>query len=233
VTVYRPRTRKPLRAMGVTDDRIRVLPLASPSWEAVPAQGEARHRLGLPEDAAVVLSVTRLPEARSDGKPWKTEMVLELLESGLSLPPDAIIVHVGNGPGRERVEAKARELGLGPRLRLAGGVDHREIVWYFAACDFLAFPDLRDFPWLAILEAQSCGRPVVTTRTLSGEMTVDAGRTGLLAADRTEFQAHMAALALDRARCRSMGAAGRKYIERTHSMHVRLDQIEGLLGQAT
>lgn len=229
VTVYRPTSRKPLRAMGVPDDRIRVVPLASPSWKSVPAQEEARRRLGLPLEAPVVLSVSRLPEARADGRPWKTEMVLELLESGGSLPPQAILVHVGDGPGRERVEEKAQEVGLQDRLRLAGAIDHREAVWYFAACDFLAFPSLRDFPWLAILEAQSCGRPVVTTRTRSAEMTVDSGRTGLLAADREEFEAHMAALALDRRRCRAMGVAALEYVERTHSMQVRLQQIEAVL----
>jgi glycosyltransferase involved in cell wall biosynthesis len=229
VTVYRPTSVDPLRALGVPDDRIRVLPLASPSWDAMPSQAEARDRLDLPPDAPVVLSVSRLPAAREDGKPWKTEMVVELLESGAALPPDAILVHVGDGPGREVVERKARELGLRPQLRLAGAVDHREAVWYFAACDFLAFPSLRDFPWLAVLEAQSCGRPVITTRTQSAEMTVDAGRTGLLADDRDDFEAHMASLARDRPRCRRMGAAAREYVRHTHSMQVRLEQIEELL----
>jgi glycosyltransferase involved in cell wall biosynthesis len=232
VAVYRPKSRKSLQALGIEDDRILVLPLASPSWESVPAQGEARRRLGLPLDAAIVLSVSRLPPARTDGRPWKTEMVLELLAAGASLPRNAMLVHVGDGPGRERVEEAARELGLDGRLRLAGAVEHRDAVWYFAACDFFALPDLRDFPWLAVLEAQSCGRPVVTTRTSSAELTVDEGRTGLLAADRQEFEAHMAVLALDRARCLSMGAAAREYVERTHSMDVRLRQIEDLLTAA-
>lgn len=229
VAVYRPKSRKSLQELGVADDRIVVLPLASPSWDSVPTQEEARRRLALPLDAPVVLSVSRLPEARTDGRPWKTEMVLELLAAGASLPAEAMLVHVGDGPGRDRVEQEARRLGLDGRLRLAGAVDHRDAVWYFAACDFLAFPDLRDFPWLAVLEAQSCGRPVVTTKTRSAEMTVDAGRTGLLAADRKEFEVHLATLAGDRARCRSMGAAAREYVERTHSMPIRVRQIEELL----
>jgi glycosyltransferase involved in cell wall biosynthesis len=229
IAVYRPKSRKSLQALGIEDDRICVLPLASPSWDAVPAQSDARRRLGLPLDAPIILSVSRLPPPRADGRPWKTEMVLELLAAGASLPPKAVLVHVGDGPGRERVENAARELGLDERVRLAGAVEHRDAVWYFAACDFLALPDLRDFPWLAILEAQSCGRPVVTTSTRSAEMTVEAGRTGLLSRDLNEFQTHIAALARDRARCRAMGEAAREYVERTHSMDVRLRQIEELL----
>jgi glycosyltransferase involved in cell wall biosynthesis len=229
VTVYRPTSVEPLQALGVPGDRVRVLPLASPGWDSVPSREEARRRLGLPHDAPVVLSVSRLPAARPDGRPWKTEMVLELLESASGLPPDSILVHVGDGPGRERVEEKARELTLDDRLRLAGGVDHPEAVWYFAACDFLAFPSLRDFPWLAVLEAQSCGRPVVTTRTRSAEMTVDPGRTGLLASDREEFAEQMGTLARDRMLCQEMGAAAQEYVERAHSMEARVRQIEDLI----
>jgi glycosyltransferase involved in cell wall biosynthesis len=229
VTVYRPTSRKPLLEMGIPTERIRVLPLASPTWDRVPSQEDARRRLGLPREAPVVLSVSRLPEPRPDGKPWKTEMVLELLESAASLPPQAILVHLGDGPGRRRVEEQAHDLGLDDRVRLSGAVEHDDAVWYFAACDFLAFPSLRDFPWLAVLEAQACGRPVVTTRTASGEMTVDADRTGLLARDRAEFDAHLSTLALDRPRCRTMGKAAREYIARTHSMEVRVRQIESLL----
>ena len=212
VAVYRPKSRKGLQDIGVDGDRIAVLPLASPAWESVPDQAEARRRLDLPQEAPVVLSVSRLPEPRADGRPWKTEMVLELLEAAPRLPEEAVLVHVGDGPGRERVEAKADQLGLNGRLRLAGAVGHEEAVWYFAACDFFAFPDLRDFPWLAVLEAQACGRP-----------------TGLLAGDREELTAHLLALARDRGRCRGMGAAAREYHERTHSFDVRLGQIEELL----
>jgi hypothetical protein len=124
VAVYRPKSRKSLRALGIEDDRILVLPLASPSWKSVPAQDEARRRLGLPLDAPIVLSVSRLPPARTDGRPWKTEMVLELLAAGASLPRNAMLVHVGDGPrsGAGRgggKEARARRTPSARRRRRA------------------------------------------------------------------------------------------------------------------
>jgi hypothetical protein len=42
-------------------------------------------------------------------------------------------------------------------------------------------------------------------------------------------ETRLAALARDRARCRSMGKPAREYVERTHSMTVRVRQIEDLL----
>ena len=103
VAVYRPKSRESLRALGIEDDRIVVLPLASPGWGFVPAQEDARRRLGLPLDGPVVLSVSRLTAARADGRPWKTEMVLELLAAGASLPAEATLVHVGDVPGPLRL----------------------------------------------------------------------------------------------------------------------------------
>ena len=96
-------------------------------------------------------------------------------------------------------------------------------------CDFYAYPALTDRTFITILEAQACGRPVVTMQTRSAELTVDAGRTGLLVKDLEEFQAHIAALASDRARCESMGRAAREYIAKFHSIEIRVRQFEDLL----
>jgi glycosyltransferase involved in cell wall biosynthesis len=79
------------------------------------------------------------------------------------------------------------------------------------------------------MEAQYCGRPVVTLRTRSAEITVQDGRTGLLANDLDEFRAHLATLCGDPSRCDAMGAAARAYIATTHSIETRLGQIEELL----
>ena len=65
--------------------------------------------------------------------------------------------------------------------------------------------------------------------TRSAEITVEAGRTGLLAKDLEEFQAHLAALASDRARCESMGKGGPEYVAKYHFIETRVRQIEDLL----
>jgi len=105
--------------------------------------------------------------------------------------------------------------------------------WYYAACDLFAYPYRLDRPFLAILEAQSCGRPVVTMGTRSAELIVDSGRTGLLAKDLEDFRGQLAALTRDRTLCESMGRAGREYIQEFHSMQTRVKQIEGMLNGRT
>jgi len=231
VAAARPKSADSLLSFGVPKERLCILPPAVKAGDWMFSREEARRRLGLPQEAPIILCVSRLTGPRDDGKPWKTESVLELLDALAlaALPPDAVFVLVGDGPGRQRVEEKVAKLKLHGKVRLVGSVPHDDLEWFYAACDFFAFPDQQDFPRLAMLEAQACGRSVVTMHTRSAELTVDAGRTGLLAKDLEEFQAHLSALALDRARCESMGKGGPEYIAKFHSIETRVRQIEDLL----
>lgn len=229
VVAYRPKSRDDLRSVGVPEEKLEVLPLAIEPWRDMPSQEEARRQLGLPRDVPVVLSVSRLTPPKEDGRPWKTEMVLELVNAMALLPRDVALVVVGDGPGRERLAARVTELELERRVRLVGEIPNQDLPAYYAACDLFALPDLRDFPWLTVLEAQSCGRPVVTSDTPAARMTVEPGRTGVLAKDLSEFGECLRELTADLPRCRRLGDAGPEYVRRFHSLGVRIDQIETML----
>jgi glycosyltransferase involved in cell wall biosynthesis len=227
VTALWPATLERLRKRGVDPERSRLLFTAVPMPNELPSQGEARRRLGLPNDRPIVLSMTRF--TNRDDRHRKTDMVLDLLAVGPSLPADALIVIGGDGPGRGRIETEVERLGLRERVRLLGEVKRSDTTAFFAAGDVYAQPHELDGPWLTVLEAQSCARPVVTMRTRSGELTVDEGRTGLLTETLGEFGSQLAALVSDRQRCAAMGKAARQFIADSHSMDVRVRQIEELL----
>jgi glycosyltransferase involved in cell wall biosynthesis len=229
IGVYRPRSATRLEFAGVAPERIVVLPpmVAMPTVEI--SQEEARRSLDLPLDVPVVVCVSRFTGPKGDGRPGKTEGVLQLVRSMAEVPRDALCVVVGDGQGRPEIEAERARLGLGERVRLTGAVPNRDIHAYYAASDVFAYPYDLDRPWLAGLEAQASGRPVVTMRTGSAEATVDDGHTGLLAGDFNEFRARLAELLGNRARCEAMGRAAREYVARHHSREVRVGQLESLL----
>jgi len=224
VVAVRPATASRLQAMGVPEERLDVVPHAPKSWREIPSREEARRRLGLPQETPIALCVSRLtgPHER---KQLKTETVLELIASVESLSSELLLVVAGDGPGRDRVAAAAEATPPG-RVRLVGAVSNDDLRWFYAACDFYAYPSPLDRPWITALEAQACGRPVVTMRTGSAEITVEDGRTGLLAGDLDEFRAHVEKLATDRSLCESLGRAGREYFAEFHSIDVRASQIE-------
>jgi 1,2-diacylglycerol 3-alpha-glucosyltransferase len=229
VAAERPPHAEELRRAGVPAGRLSVLPSPAGGLGRLPSQNEARTRLSLPDDAPIVLCVTRLP-LRGQGEEWgKTEGVGDLLASFSTLPAECLLLVVGGGEGRSWVEEEITRLGIGPRVRLVGSVPHEEVGWFYAACDLYAYPFSEDRPFVAIVEAQAAGRPVVAMRSPSTETIVADGQSGLLADDLKEFETHLAALAADRAWCASMGQAAGDYVATHHSIETRVKQIEALL----
>jgi phosphatidyl-myo-inositol dimannoside synthase len=228
VTVVRAESAERLRLRGVDERRLRVLPPSARLAEEVPPQEEARLRLGLPPSAPIIFCAARFTGPK-ERKQAKTEMILDLLPLVSALPSEVLLVVAGDGPGRSRIEAEIDRLGLADRVRLVGAVPNEAVPSFFAACDLYAYPYPRDIPSVSVLEAQACGRPVVTMRTSSGELTVDPGRTGLLAETLQEFGDHLALLTSDRARCAEMGRNARRFVSEFHSTDVRARQIEELL----
>ena len=172
IAALRPNTIGRLRSSGIPQEKLYVLPPAIRPWDPIPSRQEARRHLGLPLEAPMILCVSRLTvrEGR-DSRPGKSEAILELFAALAPLPPEVLLLLVGDGPGRRQLEEEAAKLQPPGRVHIAGEVEHDDLRWFYAACDLFAFPDLRNLPRLAVLEAQACGRAVVTMETLSPLMT--------------------------------------------------------------
>lgn len=231
VIAVRAKSADLLGAAGVEDPRLRLLPPAVESFGAMPSQEAARLRLGLPSAVPIVLCVGRMTAPRPDGTPWKTEWLLALVDAFADAPvaPGTLLVLVGDGDGRSRVEERIAARGLTGRVVLAGAVPHGEMRWHYAAADLFAYLATSDRIWHAAMEAMACGRPVLTLRTRSSALVVDHGRTGLLAEDPDQFGEHLVALTRDRARCAALGQAARAGVAEAHSIERRVVQIEALL----
>lgn len=186
------------RAVGVADERIRVLPNAidpdcfGPDLDAT----DLRRALGLAGCFTIGFSGTL--------KPWHG---LHHLLSATALGGDALaqarLVVIGDGPCREELEAQARELGLWERITFVGSVPHERVGAYLAACDVLVAPygpvDQFWFSPLKVAEYLAVGRPVLASRIGQlGEALADCGAVTLLPpGDEEALAAELARLAAD------------------------------------
>lgn len=208
-----------LSAEGFSSDRVGVIyngidPQDPPS---LAERNRARRTLQLPPDAFVVGSVGRLDRVKD------VETLLDALVRVRVRRPDAVLVVVGDGPERHRLQAIARHYELGDTVRFTG---HRDDVrQLLPAFDVFANSSISEGVSLTILEAMAAALPVIATRVGGTPEVVDEGVTGVLVPARLPGPLAHAIhhLAHQPARRQSLGAEGRRRVESQFG----LDQMIG------
>ena len=117
----------------------------------------ARAQLAVHDKAELVLFVGRLDTAKG---------IEELLAAFASLAcrrPNLRLAFVGDGPGGEHLRSKAKHLGLENRIALNGACSSQGVAQWLAAANVLALPSYNEGYPNVVIEALSCGRPVIAT----------------------------------------------------------------------
>jgi len=174
----------------------------------------ARRRLGLPEDAFLVVGSGMLE--------WrKAPDLFVRLAADLAARADREVcfVWVGGattGPTWAPIDHEAHHLGVAEAVRLVG-VQERPGDW-FAVADAFALTSREDAFPLAALEAASAGVPVVTFDTGGMVELVGDGEGGAVVPypDTGAMADVLAALAADRDAARSVGAAAAERVRARH-----------------
>jgi rhamnosyl/mannosyltransferase len=108
---------------------------------------------------------------------------LSVLLQALVRVPDVSLLLVGGGPCEQEILAQAEALGVRGRVHFAGKVSHRDKIILMHSMDAVTLPSTHVTETFGIsqVEAQLCGRPVITTNLPTGvsDVTVD-GVTGLV-----------------------------------------------------
>ncbi|MCH8995175.1 MAG: glycosyltransferase family 4 protein [Chloroflexi bacterium] len=193
---------------------------------------ERRRALGLPDDALVLLTASRLAA-------WKRiDRAIAALPDVLRSLPNALLLIVGDGEERTNLERQARELGVEASVRFVGAVPQEEVVGYMQAADvFLALADLSNVG-NPLLEAMSCGLPIVTVDAgATGELIRD-GETGRLLAsgDATLVARAVVALGEDAPERARLGSGARRYASEQFwtweaRLQAELEEVERLVGE--
>ncbi len=139
------------------------------------SQADARAHLGLPDDGPIVSFVGKLVPRKGVDTLIEAMGILGRRPGGAPL-----LVAAGVGELREGLEARARELGVGDRVRFPGKVPHDDVGWWMSAGDVFVLPSLSEGLPTVVCEAMNCGRPVVATAVDGTPEIVRDGETGIL-----------------------------------------------------
>jgi glycosyltransferase involved in cell wall biosynthesis len=135
---------------------------------------------------------------------------------------------VGNGPLEGEVQEEIERLGIGDRVRwfpFRGSVSP-----YLAALDLFVLPSAWEALPLSLLEAMSCGLPILATRVGGSAEAVQDGVTGRVVdhGDEIELALALRDLLADREGLRRLGDAGRAVYEMRFRVDRMLDDTEAL-----
>src|SRR4030042_4949384 len=91
------------------------------------------------------------------------DLMLEAIPNVLKDYPNAKFIFAGDGDMRCNLENRARQLNLGHAVKFTGYVSLTEKANLLKACDFLVVPSRNEPFGIVLLEAWSCGKPVIAT----------------------------------------------------------------------
>jgi glycosyltransferase involved in cell wall biosynthesis len=156
-------------------------------------------------DRRILLAVSRLTEQKG----------LDVAVRSLPLlPDDTVLVALGEGPERTRLEALAHELGVQSRVHLPGRVP--DVAAWLRRATLLVHPARWEGFGLGVLEAMLAGLPVVASRVSSlPELVVDDETGVLVQPDDPSALAQGVARALEQP---ALGPAGRERAKREFSV---------------
>ena len=132
----------------------------------------------------------------------------------------------GAGPCQSDLEKLIDSLGLKERVRLLGQV--RDVRALLGRASLFVLPSLSEGISLTLMEGMARGLPVVATRVGGNPEVVTDGETGLLVPPRNPDALADAVLSLlrDPERCRRMGEAGRRRVERVFDVRRMVAEYE-------
>jgi 1,2-diacylglycerol 3-alpha-glucosyltransferase len=108
------------------------------------------------------------------------DFLLECLGRVIRTVPKALLLMAGDGPYRAGLERKAAAQGLGGNVLFPGYLDRKKLAYIYGASDLFVFSSKTETQGLVLVEAMTCGTPVVALRATATEEVLTDGEGGSL-----------------------------------------------------
>lgn len=143
-------------ALGIPEQRVGSFQRGVDAARFFPGSpADARARLGLPLDRSIVLWVGRMVPVKG------LDVLVEAWPRMQQAPHRPLLVLVGEGEERVRLERQAQQLGV--EVTFAGSVEHGALPDWYRAADLVVLPSRSEGIPNVLLEGLACGTPFVAS----------------------------------------------------------------------
>jgi glycosyltransferase involved in cell wall biosynthesis len=209
VTVSNYSAEKAVEFYDLDEAKIRVVPNGVDTERFKPAEDADafKRRFGF-GNKPVVLFVGRLIPRKG------LQFLFEASKRIIKERHDTMFIIVGDGPLRSSLTSYLARLGLSRNFLFLGDVKENLLPSFYNCAEVFAFPSLQEGQGIALLEAQSSGKPVVAFNVGGVNEAVREGESGLLVERGNSEMLSDAILKLlaDSSLRRRMGDSGREFV---------------------
>jgi glycosyltransferase involved in cell wall biosynthesis len=201
--------------LGVESDKIFIMPNVSniECSDDDEANKELIQKELKLEDKKVVLFVGRLIDLKG------VDYLIEAFHKLLSRQDNAVLLVVGEGPEKQKLESMARDLDIMDRVIFTGNIDNKLLGGYYLASDVFVLPSITtyfaDACPLVVNEAMYFSKPVITSDAVGTTFMIKDGENGFVVPERdsAELENAMFKVLSDPDLEESMGRSSKKLIE--------------------
>ncbi len=216
VTISNYSLAKLVQLYGVTESKIRIVPNGVDIDRFKPTEdGEAlKRQLGLGKKP-VILFVGRLIPRKG------LSYLVKAAKSVVKEENDVAFLVVGDGPLREKMLRDLGHAGLLGNFALVGDVSEASLPSFYNCADIFVLPSIQEGQGIALLEAQSSGKPVVAFDTGATKEALQNRETGFLTAPSSRDLADtLLRLLSDKSLREKMGRKGREFVSTSLSWDI-------------
>lgn len=176
----------------------------------------------IPDNAIILGAVGRFAAVKDHATLIKSFAIIH------SQFPNTVLVLIGDGPLRNELQLLAVSLGVADEVLFLGFRDNvAELMMIF---DVFVLPSISEGTSCTLLEAMSCGLPVLATRVGGNPEIVKHGSTGLLvpSGDSQKMAKEAMRLIADHSLRTKMGQKGHRRIEKVFNLDIMVGNYQNL-----
>jgi glycosyltransferase involved in cell wall biosynthesis len=174
IRVVSERVKKRIMNMGIEERRIFKLPIYIDVKKFSDARGGEEIRRRFSHYDNIVLFVGRLAKEKNIPNLLKAAAIV------IKKFPRTLLLIVGDGPEREKLERLAKKLQIEENVVFEGQVEHDKLPAYYKACDVFVLPSDHEGRAMVLIEAMAAGKPVISTEVSGVDDVIQEEKTGFI-----------------------------------------------------
>lgn len=187
-----------------------------------PANGTLRESLNIPPHAAILGTVARLDSIKNH------PMMIKALKIVQSKFPETVLIIVGDGPERQRLDDLINELDLSEKVIITGFRKDTEA--FYQIMDIFLLTSFSEGTAMTLLEAMATSRPCIVTQVGGNPEIVLENQTGfVIPSDDDEALAQKIIHLIENRELKiRFGANGRKRFERCFTVNQMVNAYQAI-----